>query len=61
MWDEFYEDIDGKEFATRKEYELYVQAWVQGTIDEAGRIERWGTGLPTEMAQDELNIKILKP
>lgn len=58
MWDEFYKDIDGQEFSTREDYEDWVRGWVEDTINECGRIERWALGLADETATDELSIKI---
>ena len=58
MWDEFYEDIDGEEFANRDEYEMWVSAWVEDTINEAGRIERFALGIENDKAKDELNVEI---
>lgn len=58
MWDEFYEDIDGQEFATREDYENWVRGWVEDSISECGRIERWALRLADETATDELSIKI---
>ena len=61
MWDEFYKDIDGEKFATREEYEMWVRGWVEDTIDQAGRIERWALAKSSKDAEEELSIKILKP
>ena len=58
MWDDFYGDIDCKEFKNREEYENWVRAWVEGGESELGRIERWALGLDTDTATDELSIKI---
>lgn len=58
MWDEFYKDIGGQEFDTREEYENWVRGWVEDTINECGRIERWALKLEDGDATDELSIKI---
>lgn len=58
MWDEFYKDIDGQEFDTREDYENWVRGWVEDTINECGRIERWALKLGDGDATDELSIKI---
>ena len=58
MWYEFYKDIDGQEFDTREDYENWVRGWVEDSISECGRIERWALKLGDGDATDELNIKI---
>lgn len=58
MWDEFYKDIDGQEFDTREDYENWVRGWVEDTINECGRIERFALRLTDEQADEELNAKI---
>lgn len=59
MWDEFYKDIkDEGEFNTREDYEMWVRAWVEDTINEAGRIERFALGLDNDEADKELDVKI---
>lgn len=58
MWDEFYKDIDGQEFDTREDYENWVRGWVEGTINECGRVERFALRLTDEEADEELNVKI---
>ena len=58
MWDEFYKDIDGQEFDTREDYENWVRGWVEDTINECGRVERFALRLTDEQADEELNVKI---
>lgn len=58
MWDEFYNDIDGQKFDTREDYENWVRGWVEDTINECGRIERFALRLTDEQADEELNVKI---
>lgn len=58
MWDEFYKDIDGQEFATREDYENWVRGWVEDTISECGRVERFALRLTDGQANEELNVKI---
>lgn len=58
MWDEFYNDIDGQKFDTREDYENWVRGWVEDTINECGRIERFALRLTGEQADEELNVKI---
>lgn len=58
MWQAFKDDIELNEvgFENREEYESWVRAWVEDSINELGRIERYylGIGDPTK----ELDIKI---
>lgn len=56
MWDEFYKDIDGQEFDTREDYEMWVRGWVEDSINECGRIERYY--LSVDDPTDGLDIKI---
>lgn len=58
MWDEFYEDIKDEEFATREDYEMWVSAWAEDTINEVGRVERFALNLDSEQAKDELDVEI---
>ena len=58
MWDEFYKDIDGQKFDTREDYENWVRGWVEDTINECGRVERFALRLTDEQADEELNAKI---
>ena len=58
MWDEFYEDVKDEEFANRDEYEMWVDAWVEDTINEANRIGRFALGLNDKEIEDELDVKI---
>lgn len=58
MWDEFYKDIDGQKFDTREDYENWVRGWVEDTINECGRVERFALRLTDEQADEELNVKI---
>lgn len=58
MWDEFYKEIDGQEFDTREDYENWVRGWVEDTINECGRVERFALRLTDEQADEELNVKI---
>lgn len=58
MWDEFYKDIDGQEFNTREDYENWVRGWVEDSINECGRVERFALRLTGEQADEELNVKI---
>lgn len=58
MWQAFKDDIELNEdgFKNREEYEMWVRAWVEDSINELGRIERYYLGHynPTT----ELDIKI---
>lgn len=60
MWRAFKDDIelwsDDEGFKNREEYEMWVRAWVEDSINELGRIERYYLGVddPTK----ELDIKI---
>lgn len=58
MWQAFKDDIELNEdgFKNREEYERWVRAWVEDSISELGRIERYYLGVddPTK----ELDIKI---
>ena len=58
MWGEFYEDVKDEEFANRDEYEMWVDAWVEDTINEASRIGRFALGLNDKQVEDELDVKI---
>ena len=58
FWDSFYDEIDGKEFATREEYEECVKSWVDCVEMELGRLERWALALGDGDATEELSIKI---
>lgn len=58
MWDEFYKDIDGQKFEHRNDFENYVRGWVEDTINEAGRLERWALNSDTKTMCEELNIEI---
>ena len=56
MWDEFYKEIDGQKFDTREDYENWVRGWVEDSINECGRIERYYLGVENPM--DGLDIQI---
>lgn len=46
MWQAFKDDIELNEdgFKNREEYENWVRAWVEDSINELGRIERYYLG-----------------
>lgn len=57
MWQAFKDDIENAEpFKSREDYEMWVRGWVEDSINELGRIERYYLGVddPT----DGLDIKI---
>lgn len=58
MWQAFKDDIELNEdgFKNREEYENWVRAWVEDSINELGRIERYYLGV--ENPTDELDIEI---
>lgn len=60
MWQAFKDDIELRSedggFKNREEYENWVRAWVEDSINECGRIERYYLGV--ENPADELDIKI---
>ena len=62
MWQAFKDDIELRSedggFKNREEYENWVRGWVEDSISECGRIERWALKLGDGDATDELNIKI---
>lgn len=58
MWQAFKDDIELNEdgFKNREEYEMWVRAWVEDSINELGRIERYYLAVDNPM--EELDIKI---
>lgn len=60
MWQAFKDDIELRSedggFKDREEYNNWVKGWVEDSINELGRIERYY--LATENPADELDIKI---
>ena len=57
MWQAFKDDIENCEpFKSREEYEMWVRAWVEDSINELGRVERYYLGV--ENPTEELDIKI---
>ena len=59
MWQVFKDDIGNCEpFKSREDYESWVRAWVEDSINECGRVERFALRLTDEEADEELNAKI---
>lgn len=57
MWQAFKDDIENTEgFESREDYEMWVRGWVEDSINECGRIERYYLGV--ENPTEELDIKI---
>lgn len=57
MWQAFKDDIElAGEFENREDYENFVKGWVEDSIDQCGRIERYY--LNVEDPTDGLDIKI---
>lgn len=57
MWQAFKDDIElHEEFKSREDYENWVRGWVEDSISECGRIERYYLGV--EDPTDGLEIKI---
>ena len=57
MWQAFKDDIElAGEFENREDYEMWVRGWVEDSINECGRIERYY--LNVEDPTDGLDIKI---
>lgn len=57
MWQAFKDDIENTEgFKSRKDYEMWVRGWVEDSINELGRVERYY--LNVENPQDGLDIQI---
>lgn len=60
MWQAFKDDIENAgRFASREDYENWVRGWVEDSISECGRIERYYLGV--ENPAENLDIKIGKP
>lgn len=57
MWQAFKDDIENCEpFKSREDYEMWVRGWVEDSINECGRIERYYLGVENPM--DGLDIII---
>ena len=60
MWQAFKDDIELRSedggFKNREEYEMWVRGWVEDSINECGRIERYYLGV--EDPTDGLDIEI---
>lgn len=58
MWQAFKDDIEmtAYKFKNREEFDNWVRAWVEDSINELGRIERYYLGV--ENPADGLDIKI---
>lgn len=60
MWQAFKDDIELRSedegFKNREEYENWVRGWVEDSINECGRIERYYLGV--ENPADGLDIQI---
>lgn len=57
MWQAFKDDIENTEgFESREDYKMWVRGWVEDSINECGRIERYY--LSVENPTEELDIKI---
>lgn len=57
MWEAFKDDIEScDEFCSREHFNGYVKAWVENSIEELGRIERYY--LSVDDPTKELDIKI---
>lgn len=57
MWQAFKDDIENAEpFKSREDYEMWVRGWVEDSISECGRIERYYLGV--ENPTDGLDIQI---
>lgn len=58
MWQAFKDDIELNEdgFKSREEFNNWVRGWVEDSINELGRIERYYLGV--ENPADGLDIKI---
>lgn len=60
MWQAFKDDIELRSedggFKNHEEYEMWVRAWVEDSISELGRIERYY--LSAKDPADGLDIKI---
>lgn len=60
MWQAFKDDIELRSedggFKNREEYEMWVRGWVEDSINECGRIERYY--LAVDNPTDELDITI---
>ena len=57
MWQAFKDDIENTEgFESREDYEMWVKGWVEDSINELGRVERYY--LNVENPEDGLDIKI---
>lgn len=57
MWQAFKDDIENTEgFESREDYEMWVKGWVEDSINELGRIERYYLGV--ENPTGELDIKL---
>lgn len=59
MWQAFKDDIENtsfSQFQDREDYESWVKGWVEDSIRELGRIERYY--LQVEDPTEELDIKI---
>lgn len=60
MWQAFKDDIENAgRFASREDYENWVRGWVEDSINECGRIERYYLGV--ENPAENLDIEIGKP
>ena len=57
MWQAFKDEIElCDKFESREDYNNYVRAWVEDSINELGRIERYY--LAVDSPTKELDIKI---
>lgn len=57
MWQAFKDDIElTEEFESREDYEMWVRGWVEDSINELGRIERYY--LAVDKPEKELDIKM---
>lgn len=60
MWQAFKDDIEeAYEFENREAYEAWVRGWVEDSINECGRIERYYLN-SEDPVRDNLDIKIGK-
>lgn len=57
MWQAFKDEVElCDEFRSREHFNDYVKAWVEDSINELGRIERYYLAVDNPM--EELDIKI---
>lgn len=58
MWGLFEEELADREFATREDYEAWVEMWANDMAEEAGHIGRYYKSVDSEYLKEEHNVDI---